>query len=129
MGTWTLLVGLDQRPMLDNSRLHWRKKADKVAVYRHLAWYLARNATRCAYRRDAPMFTGPVRIIVTGHYGDKRELPDGANLRATAKPMIDGLVDAHIIPDDNPDVVVAETYNATVRSTWTGIELTVEAAT
>lgn len=83
---------IDEKPPLSaNQRLHWRKKADITAsIRREVAWWA--KAARI----------GPQdHIVVQLHYApqDKRRR-DAANLTATQKPSVDGLVDAGVVPDD-----------------------------
>ncbi len=82
------------RPLNLNHREHWAVKAKRVREVRELA-------RRLAIAEGVP----PLRkISVELHYcpRDKRRR-DPLNLVAMLKPIEDGLVDAKIIPDDNPE--------------------------
>lgn len=92
-GEWSLQLPfavVSQVPSL-NDRDHWAVKAKKVKEWRDAAHVLARAARipRCG------------RIRVELHYVPataQRRDPD--NLVAAYKPLVDGLVDAGVVPDD-----------------------------
>lgn len=88
--TWRLDLPLT-RPLSLNARQHWRVKAAGVAQLREGASWLAREARIPACGR----------IHVQLHYvpPDARRR-DRDNLVATLKPVLDGLVDAGVVPDD-----------------------------
>lgn len=73
-----------------NSREHWRPRADKTRELRHAGWALAQHCT--------PMTRA--RCVVTLNFGDKRTR-DPANWHPTAKALVDGLVDAGLLADDD----------------------------
>lgn len=86
-------------PLLNmNSRQHWAVKAREVAAWRSRAFYAARSVP--AVRRNC----GPSFVMLTLPVPDRRRR-DPANLFATAKPVVDGLVDGAIWPDDTPEWV------------------------
>lgn len=97
-GEWSLHLPfqtVDQIPSL-NDREHWRVTADKVALWRQAAHALAMQAKipRCK------------RVLVELHYvpaTNRRRDPD--NLVKALKPLIDGLVDAKVVPDDTLEYV------------------------
>lgn len=78
-----------------NSREHWSRKAKKRAAMRALT---ARTVTDAGLPSIAP----PVRIAVRFLWPDSRKR-DVDNYEC--KGLIDGVVDAGIIPDDNDEVV------------------------
>ena len=84
------------KPLSMNSRQHWRVKAKEVAAVRAMAHAAAQAA-------QVPTLE---RIAIELHYAprDKRRR-DPLNLVATLKPVEDGLVDAHVVPDDTPEYV------------------------
>ena len=53
--------------------------------------------------------TGPVHVTVHVGY-PTRTKADPINAAPTVKPIIDGIVDARILPEDNSDVITAITY-------------------
>ncbi|RCK68292.1 hypothetical protein DT076_16730 [Desertihabitans brevis] len=91
MSTWTLPLPWTRPPLSMNDRLHWRKKRPIVAEIRRVGALLARQqkVPACA------------RVEVQLHYRPKdNRRRDASNLCATSKPLIDGLVDAGVVPDD-----------------------------
>ncbi len=80
--------------MTSNHRLHWAVKARLTGDLRRIAGWYGRLPTA-----EKPS-TLPVRAVVTFGYPDRRRR-DHANLAPTVKPIIDGLVDAGILPDDS----------------------------
>lgn len=76
-----------------NDRHHWRRRASDVKLWRRAAYFAAR-----AY--DQP----PSMVCVTLDVPDARRR-DPANYFATVKPIVDGLVDAGLWPDDTPEWV------------------------
>ena len=63
---------------------------------REVAKYAAMND-----RGQRPTISGPVELEVHAAYGYKRVTPDLDGTLSACKPMIDGLVDAGIIYDDD----------------------------
>lgn len=97
--TWEIRLPWTAVPISLNGREHWRAKAAKVAAVRastHLAVAVATFAA-----------TMPERIDVTLTYypRDKRRR-DADNLVATLKACCDGIVDAGVVADDTPDLMV-----------------------
>ena len=92
MRTWEIVLPLT-KPLNLNHREHWAVKAKKVKQVREWTALLARHAKVPPLRK----------ITVELHYcpRDKRRR-DPLNLVALLKPIEDGLVDAKVIPDDNP---------------------------
>lgn len=82
-----------------NARGHWRAKAEAVKQWRHAARLAAHNSGPVGYRALVTIeFTVP----------DRRKR-DPHNWVATAKPIVDGLTDAGLWPDDTAaHVTVAE---------------------
>lgn len=100
-----------------NDRLHWAAKARLVRTWRNQAgWSALQLPKEC---RPMP---GPILVDV--------ELPvtrtgrrDGHNYAPTVKAIIDGLVDAQVVPDDStrwlatrdPTFVVGRMVTVTIR--------------
>ena len=85
-----------------NARLHWAAKAPITRVWRNAAHIAAVAASRGhgpAARAIAP---GIVRCTFEVSGARRR---DPHNYVATVKPIVDGLVDAGLWPDDTPDWV------------------------
>jgi crossover junction endodeoxyribonuclease RusA len=86
----------DAPPLTANQRLHWAEKNRRTQMVReHVAWR-AREAKVGAQEH----------VVVQLHFvpPDRRHR-DPANLTATQKPAVDGLVDAGVVPDDTPRYV------------------------
>lgn len=76
---------------MNDSGQHWATRAKKVRDVRETACWLVRAAKLGSHQR--------ARIEL--HYQPKvNRRRDSPNLAATAKPLIDGCVDAHLVPDD-----------------------------
>lgn len=89
------MVG-NRPPLNANQRLHWRQRAQRVALIRDAVTLLARNAHIPTGRH----------LVVQLHFqpGDNRRR-DASNLVPTQKPAVDGLVRAGIVPDDTAEWV------------------------
>lgn len=94
-----------------NDRLHWRVKAQRTDWWRQAAWAAARPT------KPMPPCTVHIQLPVR----DKRRR-DPHNYFQTVKPIIDGLVDAKVWPDDTPEWVTTveptlstESRNVVVR--------------
>lgn len=81
-----------------NERLHWAAKAERVAAWRH-----ATNIQARAQLLE-PRGLGPSLVQVSLRFPHARRR-DPHNYVATVKPIIDGLVDAGVWPDDTPEHV------------------------
>lgn len=82
-----------------NRRIHHIVRSQICLYWRELA----ANAALDAYGRadDGEAWHNRVRIVVTVRFPDKRRR-DVSNLYPyVAKPLVDGLVDARVIPDDD----------------------------
>lgn len=81
-----------------NQRLHWAQKAKLTQAWRSdTAWAAVARKPRL---RDLPPCLVTVHLPVKGN---RRRDPH--NWFPTIKPIIDGLVDAGLWPDDTPDWV------------------------
>ena len=88
-----------------NQRLHRMVKARRVASWRKAAQEAAE-----AHPGWVP-FEVPVRIVVTVHK-TRAGRWDAGNLYPTAKAIVDGLVDAGVIPDDSNEWVTGPDMRA-----------------
>jgi hypothetical protein len=68
------------------------------------------RATR-AVRMSGPM-TPPVRVVVHHYRKNRAAMPDTGAPILAAKAMIDGAVDAGLLPSDRPEVVTKLTFLA-----------------
>ncbi len=95
---YTIAVPRPHEWLSANARRHWRVKADIVKAWRDMALIVGRKS-------GVPAL-GPSRVIAELHMTPRRRSRiDPANYQDTAKPVIDGLVDAGIWPDDSADWV------------------------
>jgi crossover junction endodeoxyribonuclease RusA len=78
-------------PLSMNDRRHWRAHAKEVKIVREAAWLLAKSHGLCPVER--------IRVGLHYQPRDNRHR-DSDNLAATYKPLVDGLKDAGIVPDD-----------------------------
>jgi len=98
MGVLTFFLA--GHPPHDNEtrRWHWAKRSREMRVWRDAANWGARGAYRDSTFAGEPR---PSRIHVVFRYRVKRTR-DVANLVASLKPVIDGIVDARMLVDDGP---------------------------
>lgn len=75
-----------------NSRGHWAQRAGMVAAWRNAAW-------ACAVGSGIPQLERVEVELVMVPSDRRRRDPD--NLSGALKPILDGLVDAGVIPDDS----------------------------
>lgn len=96
MTTHRIDLSFTKPPLSMNDRMHWAAKAKITKTIRHEV------ATRARAANIGPQD----HITVTLHYQprDKRRR-DRGNLLGTHKPCLDGLVDAGVVPDDDPTYV------------------------
>ena len=87
-----------------NQRFHRMEHARRVASWRNAADFAATSA-----QHDS--FLEPVHITVTIHK-TRAGRWDVGNLYPTAKAIVDGLVDAGVIPDDSNEWVVGPDMRA-----------------
>lgn len=86
---------IENKPPLNaNQRLHWPVKAKVTKAVREVT----------AWRVKSLGLAPATHLTVQLHFetGDNRQRRDPANLCATSKPAIDGLVDAGLVEDDSP---------------------------
>lgn len=93
---WTLDLSFDKPPLSLNQRMHWAKKAKLTKEIRREVYIRAKAA------RLKPSSEITVGLVYRPR--DKRRR-DPSNLIATQKPILDGLVDAGLVPDDTPEYV------------------------
>jgi crossover junction endodeoxyribonuclease RusA len=105
---WTLTVDMLGRPTTTNRahQLHHHAVSADRKQWRKAGCILARQANIPPLDR--------CEIEVTARYPDRRSLPDPDGVAPAAKGVIDGLIDAGIVPDDSGDYVASITYHAPV---------------
>lgn len=82
-------------PLTANQRLHWRARAVLTAEVRGTAGIAVSGFPK----------SDRVDVTLTWVVGDKRRR-DADNIVPTLKAICDGIVDAGVVPDDTPDLIV-----------------------
>lgn len=93
---WQLPLSIRTPPLSANGREHWRVKADTTAALRFEAKVRVRAA-------NLPKCTR-IQFRLVYQPADRRRR-DPSNFMPTQKPLLDGVVDSGIIPDDCPPYV------------------------
>lgn len=83
-------------PISGNSRMHWAEKMRRTRDIRLASKLLAARIPDL----------GRITVDLTWFVKDHTRRDGGENLAPTLKPMIDGLVDAGVVLDDDPAHVV-----------------------
>lgn len=106
-------------PLSANQRMHWQAKGRITREVRSTATTLARHAK----------LPRAERLIITLHYQPKnRRRRDAHNLYPTVKALVDGLVDAGLVPDDNtehvstPEPVIHPPDESGTPAMWLSLE-------
>jgi len=99
-----------------NDRMHWREKARRTAALRIFGRHAA---SRTFWIWERPV--RPVTLTVTVTYPPLARRRDASNLAPTVKGLLDGIVDAGLLPDDNDRVIVATTYQASADKGTPGV--------
>lgn len=110
--TITVEVPLDPPSiLLPNAKrnAHWARINQATQEYRECAKYAALNARP---RRWEPL-TGPVALHIHVGWGRRRRRIDLDAAGSGAKAALDGLVDAHILTDDDQVAVLHVTQEKT----------------
>ncbi|MBT0772320.1 hypothetical protein KIH74_25470 [Kineosporia sp. J2-2] len=98
MTIYTLTIPvIDPHALLNaNHRMHWRRKAERTRFWRELAMY----TTRAALQAGTVVPMERARIVAQFRFptGHRRDV---GNLAPTVKAIMDGLVDAGLLPDDD----------------------------
>lgn len=102
--------------------MHWRKKAELVAVWRHASAMLARSM-------QIPRLDHAVVSLELWPHDKRRRDPDNL-VPGVLKPAVDGLVDADVLEDDAPEFVrlVMPVIHQPLPSRFVTWHLTVEEA-
>jgi crossover junction endodeoxyribonuclease RusA len=104
----TLVVEFDipAKCLTMNQRLHWAQKAKISRLWRDAACEGCRAMDWYVDPREYPATTPLEPCLVTVHLPEKgNRRRDPHNWFPTIKPIIDGLVDAGLWPDDTPEWV------------------------
>jgi hypothetical protein len=116
------LEATGRRPLTVNQvvNLHRQRWAARTADTRSLWWALALEAHIPQLDR--------ITVTVTPLHRNKRSPQDVAACAPEAKAAIDGLVDAHVIADDDPTHLLAVTFTPPHICGADGMALLVEEA-
>ena len=100
---WTITVPAPGPYMSMNDSEHFRAKARRTKAWRTAA----KNAAGRDVTTTTPgrlRYLPPCIITCTFSVPDRRRR-DPANMAATVKPCVDGMVDAGLWPDDTPEYI------------------------
>lgn len=89
---WTIEMPPGIKVMNANDRGHWAPRHRLTRTWRQTALVLARKAKLPRLEQAC---------IIVEYYPPTRRTRDEANLAPTAKAIVDGLVEAGLLPDDN----------------------------
>lgn len=103
---YVIRLSWPSKPLWQNSRCHWAKRARAVAAHKHEAWALAREAA-VAKMPNA-------RLEISFHPPDRRRR-DIQNMPATMKAAIDGIADAMGCDDKDFRPAWPETFSEVVK--------------
>lgn len=95
---WDIELPFMRPPLSANQRLYWAKKARMTAQVRRTSAYLVKGQVPPCDR---------VKVRLLWCVSDRRRR-DPSNVMPTQKAVVDGLVDAGVVPDDTPEFVVEE---------------------
>lgn len=110
-----------QRPATLNEMLGAHLHARRAHTREWRTW------AREAAAGDRPI-TGPVTVTVRLYRATASSRPDAASCVLAAKAVVDGLVDAGVLPDgDGPDVVLSTTFEAPTVAGYDGMRVIVRA--
>lgn len=98
---YELIVDVCGRPLLSNDTRHRMVLAKKKKEWRDAGCVLARAA-------KIPLLSS-VTVAAWGVY-PTRTMPDAGGIAPSVKAVLDGIVDAGVLPDDRPPFVVCESY-------------------
>lgn len=100
-----VLDDINQRRLVStNRRIHHMVRAEVCAYWRGLAFAAARNAYGMA--DEGCYWHNRVRIEVWYRFPDRRRRETSNLYSYVAKPLVDGLVDARVIKDDDDFTVI-----------------------
>lgn len=91
--TWRIELTPRTVLLTANQTMHFRKRGEIVKALRHTGWALARAAKIPHLER--------AHIFYVLHPDTKTRRRDPGNWSPTAKALVDGIVDAGVLPDDN----------------------------
>lgn len=107
-----------------NDRAHWSVRAREARQWRNATHIAARHAINTSAPGFNPIPLPPSIVTVVLPVPDRRRR-DPHNYFATVKPIIDGLVDAGLWPDDTPEWVTTAEPTLQVKPGWEGNLVTI----
>jgi hypothetical protein len=106
-GQWLLTLPFRRPPLTGNARWsHWSREREAQQKVQTATWALAKQ--KRLPRLDA------ITAELVWYKGDNRRA-DADNIAPTVKPALDGLVKAHVLPDDNSDRVIRSSTRIVLR--------------
>lgn len=109
--SYEITVPLSELPPSMNARLHFRRRASKVANARAITALYAREARQKA-RVHQPFQRADVAVTVTWPSSRKGPLPDADNTASSVKPLLDSLVGIWLV-DDSPKCIRTISWTST----------------
>lgn len=97
MTTYEMPLSFTKPPLSLNNRMHWTKERRIVKSLRHESFIRAKAM-------KLPTNCGHIEFNLNWQPRDIRRR-DPSNFILTQKPLLDGIVDAWVVHDDNPDYV------------------------
>ena len=117
MNTWTITFPPPARLISMNDRLHWTEQRRRARAWRKV------TATIALRDMDDVRPPLPACVISIDLPVADRRARDPHNYFATVKPIVDGLVDAGLWPDDTPEYVTTVEPTLTPKATHVTITL------
>lgn len=107
-GCWEIVVDHLGRPTTTNQahNMHYRSVSADRKKWREAGQVLARAA-------KIPKLAA-AKVVCWGRYPDRRSLPDADGVAPALKGVLDGIVDAGVLPDDNGTYVHEIAYRPPV---------------
>lgn len=93
-------------PNQASKQAHWSTRARLRKEYREIAFYAARGAAQ---------ITGPVSLDLHVGYPSRRRLPDLDATISGCKSLMDGIVDAGVLEDDDQIVRITATHERVAK--------------
>lgn len=104
--SWALLLPYRNPPLSGNDRGHTRAMAAAKAEVRRAGWAVAKRAR-------LPKLQAVIAEII--YYPGNNRRRDGINLAPTMKVIMDGIVSAGVLPDDDAERVIRESQRVVYR--------------
>lgn len=95
--------------MTSNQRLHYQVKRRRTEALRTLAYVQTRNTLQHPPLKNLVPIRKPMRLTATIHLPTARRF-DPPNAWPTVKALVDGVVDAGILPDDSSDEIPVTSF-------------------